>query len=385
MVSKLIATKGHQFSQFSMAAAGRSIWSMISAAAISRAATQLLRHKRVAFCGRSPKAQTPVPNAPVSPPQRHDSGSDGAYSFLESDSIFSVLVRMPDGHTLCVRLPLAGRVSDLKEKIRAREGIPPEEQRLIFAGKQLNPSMPVHEAGLSAGSEVSLMLTVKGGTSKIPPQHAKPESALATQPHFPEHRFDGLTFVRYSERQKVQPKDPRAPSSAAAAAHESVDTASVKPPERDAHPSQGSPNAPSELRLRCSTSEIRYTSTGGDSSSGSGSYGNGSGSRSGRGSGGSGSGSGGGSDGGSGGGSSGGGSACGRYGVAATADQGMGSVPLSEPSPPTALLCCAAESGCNGSSSTGGCGGGGGGRGGCCGGSGSGGSLAELEQALLWL
>ena len=51
---------------------------------------------------------------------------------------------------------------ELQAALFAREGIPPDEQRLVFAGKQLRAAATLQEVGIQAGAEVRLMLTLKG-------------------------------------------------------------------------------------------------------------------------------------------------------------------------------------------------------------------------------
>ncbi|TKR96304.1 hypothetical protein L596_010344 [Steinernema carpocapsae] len=55
------------------------------------------------------------------------------------------------------------KVSRLKEKIEEKEGIPPAQQRLIFAGKQMNDDKGVHEYKIVGGSVLHLVLALRGG------------------------------------------------------------------------------------------------------------------------------------------------------------------------------------------------------------------------------
>jgi ubiquitin-like protein Nedd8 len=55
------------------------------------------------------------------------------------------------------------KVSQIKEKIEEKEGIPPDQQRLIFKGKQLHNDATVEASGITAGDTLHLVLALRGG------------------------------------------------------------------------------------------------------------------------------------------------------------------------------------------------------------------------------
>ncbi|KAF3804937.1 Ubiquitin-like protein 1 [Colletotrichum gloeosporioides] len=55
------------------------------------------------------------------------------------------------------------QVSQIKEKVEEKEGIPPVQQRLIYGGKQMVDDKSASEYGLEAGATLHLVLALRGG------------------------------------------------------------------------------------------------------------------------------------------------------------------------------------------------------------------------------
>ncbi len=54
------------------------------------------------------------------------------------------------------------RVEQLKVMIQDREGIPPDQQRLIFTGKQMEDERTLGDYNVSAGAKIILILRLRG-------------------------------------------------------------------------------------------------------------------------------------------------------------------------------------------------------------------------------